>query len=97
MDDSAAEFRPHLTPSSRSRTSGFSEVVDLRVSQWITEREALSRPRSFVTVRYLLDSDHHIDHHRASAWRADCNRIGDAEDINRTGKVFKMSSDKFAK
>ena len=34
-----------------------------------------------VTVRYLLDADHHIDHHRASAWCPDCNRIEDVEDI----------------
>jgi len=40
-----------------------------------------------VTVRYLLDSDHHIDHHRASAWCADCNRIEDVEDIPKPATI----------
>jgi len=32
-------------------------------------------------VRYLLDSDHNIDHHRGSAWCTVCKRIQDVEDI----------------
>ena len=34
-----------------------------------------------VTVRYLLDSDRHIDHYRGSAWCTVCKRIQDVEDI----------------